>query len=258
MATNWILSTPASIANKYVLMIGLDYVTFIASEKVIVCTRCSTAVPVTGLDTHLRTCHHVPIKLRRKTIARFDGVPAAQSFNDLVPRQDGSTPLSYLLPPVPGFSCPHCTERKTINWRRMRQQAKTEHKISAPECAQDQSRYECHLQSWTKYSPKYWVVAQDDSVGRQEIQEQPHFGSEGEYLTRLEDEEEDQRFDGDLSTVALDVELEHDENTEWLRGCEWPMWFIRKPIHLIVAAAALPSARTSEDLSLGLWNDFEC
>jgi hypothetical protein len=44
--------------------IALDYLTFVASEKVIICTLCCTAVPVTGLDTHLRTCHNVPPKLR--------------------------------------------------------------------------------------------------------------------------------------------------------------------------------------------------
>jgi hypothetical protein len=54
--------------------------------------------------------------------------------------------------------------------------------------------------------------------------------------------------------VALDVELEHDGNSD----CEWPTWFANKPIHLIVAAAALPSARTSEDVPLDLWNGFEC
>jgi hypothetical protein len=140
----------------------------------------------------------------------------------------------------------------------MRQHAKAEHNISAPECVQDQSRYECYLQSWTKYSPKYWVVARDNSSSQQEIEGQPHSISEEEHLTRMEDEEEEQRFDNDLKTVALDAELEHDENTEWLRGCEWPTWFTDKPIHLIVAAAALPSARTSEDLLLGLWNGFEC
>jgi hypothetical protein len=66
--------------------IALDYLTFVASEKVIICTLCCTAVPVTGLDTHLRTCHNVPPKLRLMTIARFDSVPAAQTFHDLVPR----------------------------------------------------------------------------------------------------------------------------------------------------------------------------
>jgi hypothetical protein len=96
--------------------IALDYHTFVASEKVIVCTLCYTAVPVTGLDTYLRTCYNVPLKLRRMTIARFDSVPAAQTFNDLVPRQDGLMPFSYLSAPAPGFCCLHCTEGKTINW----------------------------------------------------------------------------------------------------------------------------------------------
>jgi hypothetical protein len=36
----------------------------------------------------------------------------------------------------------------------------------------------------------------------------------------MEDEEAEQRFNSGSSTVALDIELEHDENTEWLRGCE--------------------------------------
>lgn len=184
--------------------IALDYVTFVASEKVIICTLCRTAVPVTRLDTHLRTYHHVPPKLRRMTMARFDSVPVAQTLNDLVPRQDGSTPLSYLPPPAPGFCCPHCTQGKTINWDQMRRHAKAEHKISAPECVQDRSRYECYLQSWTKYPPKYWVVTQNNCSHQQEIQEQPHSTSEAGYLTRMEDEEEEQRFDGEPSTHRED------------------------------------------------------
>jgi hypothetical protein len=236
----------------------VDYITFVASDNVLICTRCSIAVPAKGLDTHLRKAHHVPTKLRRATISRFDSVPAAQYFHDLVLRPDQSTPLAYLLPPAPGFCCPHCPEGKTISWDQMRQYAKTKHNIRAPDCVKDQSRYECYLQSWTKYSPRYWVVTQDNDPSQQEDQEQLQPATQGEYLTRMEDEEEEQRFDGGPSTVALDMELEHDEDTEWLRGCEWPTWFARKPIHLIIAAAALPSARTSEDLSLGLWNGFEC
>jgi hypothetical protein len=87
---------------------------------------------------------------------------------------------------------------------------------------QEQSKYDCYLQSWTKYSPKYWVVTRDTSSSQQEIKGQPHSTSEEEHLTQIEDEEEEQRFNGGLNTVALDAELEHDENTEWLRGCEWP------------------------------------
>jgi hypothetical protein len=139
----------------------------------------------------------------------------------------------------------------------MRQHAKTKHNIRAPDCVKDQSRYECYLQSWTKHSPRYWVVFQDDNPSQQEDQDRPQPAIQREYLTRMEDEEEEQRFDGGSSTVALDMELEHDENTEWLRGCQWPLWFARRPIHLIVTAATLPSAKTSEDLSLGLWDGFE-
>jgi hypothetical protein len=140
----------------------------------------------------------------------------------------------------------------------MRRHAKTNHNISAPECFQDQSRYRCHLQSWTKYSPKYWVVDQVGSSGQHHSHEEAHHTSGSEHLTRIEDEEDEQRFEDEPTVVALDAELEHDENTEWLRGCEWPAWFAHKPVHIIVAAAALPSARTSEDLVLGLWNGFEC
>jgi hypothetical protein len=57
--------------------------------------------------------------------------------------------------------------------------------------------------------------------------------------TSLDTGEEKQRFECKSSTVSLDTELEHDENTEWLQGCKWPTEFARKPIHLIVAAAAL-------------------
>jgi hypothetical protein len=77
-------------------------------------------------------------------------------------------------------------------------------------------------------------------------------------LTQIEDEEDEQRFKDKPTVVALDAELEHDKNTKWLHSCEWPAWFAHKPIHIIVAAAALPSARTSEDLVLGLWNRFKC
>jgi hypothetical protein len=64
------------------------------------------------------------------------------------------------------------------------------------------------------------------------------------YLTRTEDEEEEeQRFDGGLKTVILDAELEHDENTECIRGCEWPTWYADKPIHLIAAVTSLRHGR---------------
>jgi hypothetical protein len=67
--------------------------------------------------------------------------------------------------------------------------------------------------------------------------------SKEEYLTRTEDEEEEQRFDSSLKTVALDAELEHNDDTEWIRGCEWPTWYADKPIYLIAAVTPLRHRR---------------
>jgi hypothetical protein len=94
----------------------VDYITFVVSEKVLLCTRCSIAVLVKGLDTYLRKAYYVRPQLRRATISRFDSVPAAQYLYKLVLRLDQSRPLAYLLLPAPGFCCLHCLEGKTINW----------------------------------------------------------------------------------------------------------------------------------------------
>jgi hypothetical protein len=84
-----------------------------------------------------------------------------------------------------------------------------------------------------------------------------HLNSEEEALILMEIEEEQRLLSEQSNAVALDEELDHDENTEWLRGCEWPTWFANKPFHLVVAAALPPSAKTLEDFPLGLWNGFE-
>lgn len=104
-------------------------------------------------------------------------------------------------------------------------------------------------------------MTQDDRCHQHQSDEGLVGTSHGDCSTRVEDEEndeEEERLDDEPNSVALDGELEHDENTEWLRGCEWPAWFAHKPIHIIVAAAALPPMATSDDLKLGLWNGFEC
>jgi hypothetical protein len=132
------------------------------------------------------------------------------------------------------YSCSRCRDGNKLN---------PVH-TSASECVQEQSNtIDCYLQSWTKYSPKYWVVARDNSSSQQEIEGQPHSISEEEYLTRMEDEEEEQRFDGSLKTVTLNAELEHDENTQRIRGCEWLTWYADKRIHLIAAVTPLRHGR---------------
>jgi hypothetical protein len=55
-------------------------------------------------------------------------------------------------------------------------------------------------------------------------------------LILIEMEEEQRLLSEQGHAVALDDGLDHDENTEWLRGSEWPTWFANKPI---VAGQAL-------------------
>lgn len=147
----------------------------------------------------------------------------------------------------------------------MRQHAKKKHCISALDCLRQRPRLTCALQSWTKYSPKYWTVTELDqpSSTHSDVYIGPHvsrdrLSSEEEALILIEMEEEQRLLSEQGRAVALDDELDHDENTKWLRGSEWPTWFASKPIHLIVAAASLPYLDTLRDFSLGVWNGFEC
>lgn len=53
--------------------------------------------------------------------------------------------------------------------------------------------------------------------------------------------------------MSLSNELEHDEKTDWLRGCGWPHWFAHKPLHLIIATSRVPPS-SGEDVHLGTWD----
>jgi hypothetical protein len=99
--------------------------------------------------------------------------------------------------------------------------------------------------------PKYWVVDRDNDREREAPLEHLCPITEQESILRLEAEEEGWLLD--KQTTSLDQELKHDENTEWLRGCEWSKWFL----HVIVVAAALPSSDTTKDIALGLWQGLE-
>ena len=57
---------------------------------------------------------------------------------------------------------------------------------------------------------------------------------------KMEAEEEQRLVDEEVGSAEHTIELEHDENTEWLRTSEWPRWFQNRPLHIIVAASATP------------------
>ena len=112
---------------------------------------------------------------------------------------------------------------------------------------------------------KYWSVdatlpysgsAAEGSNSALELLGQGSDDPEIAALLKMEAEEE-ARLVGEIQgSTALTDELEHDENTDWLRGSGWPMWFAQKPLHLIIATSQAPSSR-NEDLNLGSWNCAE-
>lgn len=245
---------------------SLNPLVHIASERVMVCTICACAVPSEALDYHLSFVHRIKAHARRHIVARFDGLPAARTHGDILPRSDGSAPLNYLLPPAPGFRCLHCTKFKTINWDVLARHTKKEHGIDAPKMLREKTESSCFLQRWTsctrEASCKHWIVDKElaSNQGTKDDLPKAHrqLSSEADALKRIEAEEEQRLLAEQTISIALDEELEHDENTDWLRGCAWPLWFAQKPLHLIVTAASLPPSNTLEDFSLGLWNGMEC
>ena len=72
-------------------------------------------------------------------------------------------------------------------------------------------------------------------------------------LLQMEAEEEARLLQQDRESMSLSNELEHDEKTDWLRGCGWPRWFAHRPLHLIIATSRLPLS-TDEAIHLGTWN----
>jgi hypothetical protein len=72
-------------------------------------------------------------------------------------------------------------------------------------------------------------------------------------LLQMEAEEEARLLQQDQESMSLSNELEHDEKTDWLRGCGWPRWFAHKPLYLIIATSRSPIS-TNEAIHLGTWN----
>jgi hypothetical protein len=54
------------------------------------------------------------------------------------------------------------------------------------------------------------VVGQDESSNQHPSQEEAQCTSGSEHLTRIEDEQDGQRFDDEPTVVVLDAELEHE------------------------------------------------
>lgn len=240
-----------------------NIITHIANEEILLCIPCKSAIPLLVLEPHLYTTHLIPASERRDIVGTFRNIPVAKTFEDLKPRKDGSPPLRYLTPPVEGFQCKKCLGYKTVNWGALQRHAREKHNIRGCQ----KRDHTCFLQKWTIRNGygfgSYWVV--DISKGAISPQVATYLGAtaselyrpstEDEALMQMEAEEEERLQEEHHEAIALDEELEHDENSDWLRGCGWPTWFTNKPLSLIVAAAATP---TGQDKWLGTWNGIGC
>lgn len=49
----------------------------------------------------------------------------------------------------------------------------------------------------------------------------------------MEAEEEARLSREEQEPMSPSNEFEHDEKTDWLRGCGWPRWFAQEPLHLV-------------------------
>ena len=182
----------------------------------------------------------------------------SQTDADVVPLPEGSSPLEFLAPPVPGYFCP-CCDFTTINWDVLGLH------FRQTQCARGHKTREdflCFLQRWVSFRRNVggtWRVRRAKPTDQSEIKAAQcwdHHDMDDAATTALlqmEAEEEARLLREEHEFMSLSNELEHDENTDWLRGCGWPRWFAHKPLHLIIATSRAPPSR-NQTFHLGTWN----
>jgi hypothetical protein len=221
------------------------------------CTACKSVIIFQKLNAHLAYTHHIHARLRKPTVAAFQAAAVAQTHDDIQPLPDGSPPLPFLAAPVPGYACKACNF-KTTNWHCFRQHVRTVHYLYNK--AIKKAEVACFLQAWCTLRNsyiKYWRVATkaaDTSLAESLYPRNENAKLDPKLTALLEIEaDEEARLASEAQEFACQSqELEHDENTDWLRGCGWPRWFAHKPLHIITSTAQTPQQEA--DLSLGSWD----
>jgi hypothetical protein len=155
----------------------------------------------------------------------FADVPAAKITADLQPLPYGSPPSSFFVPARCGFYCPACPAFRSFHEREIQHHSVKVHGHNT--WPTEVQKNACYLQGWIKrrivQSTRYWIV--DTSVEsspccphNHDQSNSPQQDAEAELL-ELEAEEED-RLCRDPEIVIHD-DLETDEDSEWLRACNW-------------------------------------
>ncbi|KAF1354300.1 hypothetical protein EJ07DRAFT_68878, partial [Lizonia empirigonia] len=240
-----------------------DIISYLSQYGHLLCTPCRSVIPFKSLQNHLQNHHHIRSSLCRAIARKYENLPVSQTDSDVTPLPNGTQPIRFLAKPVTGYYCKHCSFL-TVSWSHYRKHLNKSHRERGSKIARH--NVTCFLQEWMSYRRlgKYWRVDASSpyagSVTNRELDAMLHdLGTtdpQTAALLEMEAEEEARLADEAQGSTSLTDELEHDENTDWLRGSGWPRWFAHKPLHLIVATSRLPSPR-NEVLHLGSWNCIE-
>ena len=257
------LSAPSPIANNLqpAEQEIPSVISYLTQFKHLLCGPCKSVVPYKTLYHHLRYHHNIRHAFCKAIVSKYENVSVSQTDADVTPLLAGTPPLDYLPSPEPGYFCPHC-DYTTVNWDSLL------HHFRKTRCDRGRGtrgNLSCFLQRWVsvrKNVGRAWRVDTTIPVTQREtdvalscdqsVVDDPATIA----LLRMEAEEEARLLREEQESMSLSNELEHDEKTDWLRGCGWPRWFAHKPLHLIVATARLPPS-SGEGVRLGTWNCME-
>jgi hypothetical protein len=225
------------------------------------CNPCRSVVPYTALHYHLRHHHKIRASFCKVIVSQYEGLPVSQTDADLIPLPGGTPPLEFLAPLEPGYFCPHC-DYTTSSWDVLLLH------FRETQCSREQKTrndLSCFFQQWVSVRRnvgKFWRVNSATSTNHCMTKTAPSLSPSvlddpaTVTLLQVEAEEEARLLREEQESMSLSNELEHDEKTDWLRGCGWPRWFAQKPLHLIIATSRVPPS-SDEAVHLGAWNCME-
>jgi hypothetical protein len=257
------LLTLSPIANN--LQLAAQEITSVICHLVqfkhLLCSLCTSVVPYKTLYHHLRHHHNICHAFCKAIVSQYENASVSQTDADVAPLPAGTPPLECLPSPEPGYFCPHCgyttVNRDALLHHSRKTKCNREHKT--------RDSLSCFLERWVcvrKNVGRTWrmdtttpITQRDTAIVLscdQSVVDDPATVA----LLRMEAEEEARLLREQQKPMSLSNELEHDEKTDWLRGCGWPCWFAHKPPHLITATARLPPP-SGEGVHLGTWNCME-
>jgi hypothetical protein len=227
----------------------------------LLCKPCKSVVPYRTLYFHLCYYHKIRASFCKAIVSQYEGFSVSQTDADVVPLAGGSSVLDFLASPKQGYFCQHC-DYTTASWGMLLMH------FRKTQCSRERKTRDdtsCFLQQWTSIRRNCggsWRVEKSTSTAQRRIENRSDWDKSAlddpatVTLLQMEAEEEARLLQEEQESMSLSNELEHDEKTDWLRGCGWPRWFAHKPLHLIIATSRVPLSN-KEAVHLGTWDCIE-